>query len=75
MKLVDKSEVLRAEAKLKNLNLKSNDIHILALAKAGNVKLLCSNDVHLHKDFKGVIHGKVYKDRRHSKLLINNGCP
>ena len=75
VKVVGKIEVARARTELKYLDLKSNDIHILALAKAGNVKLLCSKDRHLHSDFKRVIHGKVYQGREHSHLLTNNGCP
>ena len=73
--LVNKIEASCTKTELKVLDLKSKDIHILAVVKAGSVKLLCSKDRHLHKDFKRVIHGKNYQGREHSHLLTNNGCP
>jgi hypothetical protein len=52
----------------------SNDKHIIALARAGNVRLLCSHDKALHTDFtnKALLdkpRGNVYQNRRHKKLL------
>lgn len=53
---------------------KSNDEHIIALARAGKVRLLCSHDNALQSDFKNKSlldnpRGKVYKNRRHKRLL------
>jgi len=53
----------------------SNDIHILALARVGNVRLLCSNDQALRNDFKNKAlldkpRGKVYSDPSHKLLLV-----
>lgn len=52
----------------------SNDKHIIALARVGKVRLLCSHDKALHTDFtnKALLdkpRGKVYQNRRHQKLL------
>ena len=56
--------------------LKSNDVHILALAKASNTKILCSQDLKLHQDFTAVIaRGKIYQRREHVNLLTQDVCP
>ncbi len=52
----------------------SNDKHIIALARVGNTRLLCSHDKALHADFtnKALLdkpRGKVYQNRGHKKLL------
>lgn len=52
----------------------SNDQHIIALARAGKVRLLCSRDEALHADFKNKTlldkpRGKVYMNSSHSNLL------
>ncbi len=52
----------------------SNDHHIIALAKTGNVRLLCSRDQALTSDFtsKHLLdnpRGKVYKHDTHRALL------
>ena len=55
--------------------LKSNDIHILGLAKASNVKVLCTKDKKLHHDFKKVIiKGSIYQDKDHQHLLTPDLC-
>ena len=56
----------------------SNDSHIIALARVGKVRLLCSHDRDLHQDFtnKSLLdepRGKVYQTRKHKKLL-NHFC-
>lgn len=70
----------------KRHNLKSNDLHIIALAHASGARLLFSNDENLHKDFKNpaIINGprgKVYstsedksftEDKR--RLLTHHRC-
>ncbi len=53
---------------------KSNDSHILALARAGNVRLLCTEDADLIVDFrsKSLIdnpRGNIYSASRHNHLL------
>jgi len=57
---------------------KSNDPHIIALARAGKVRLLCSDDKDLWADFKNKAllnkpRGKVYRNPTHNKLL-NKFC-
>lgn len=80
---VDRSDVDVEEAGLEQaMILRSDDPHVLALAKVSGARLLYSNDLDLHKDFKnpaifgssggGTIYTTVkYKDIRpvHKKLL------
>ena len=52
----------------------SNDSHIIALARAGGVRLLCSLDAALHADFTNQRllnrpRGKVYQTHSHRDLL------
>ena len=82
-RLVDLKKVEQAASKLRNkikngsLQLKSNDIHILALAQASRVKLLCSDDRGLHADFTNpqIVGGKVYQNQGHKRLLTKDLCP
>ena len=53
---------------------KSNDPHILGLAKAGNVKVLCTKDQALQEDFKTIIRGNIYKNKNHQHLLTSDLC-
>ena len=53
----------------------SDDEHIIGLARAANVRLLCSHDRDLHADFTNRAllsnpRGKVYQNRRHRPLLL-----
>lgn len=53
---------------------RSDDEHIIGLARAANVRLLCSHDRDLHVDFTNSTllsnpGGKVYQTRRHRPLL------
>jgi hypothetical protein len=53
---------------------RSDDPHIIGLARAANVRLLCSHDRELHTDFTngallGNPRGKVFQTRRHRPLL------
>lgn len=53
---------------------RSDDEHIIALARAGKVRLLCSFDKALHADFRNKAlldnpRGKVYQNRKHKRLL------
>lgn len=57
----------------------SNDQHVLAVAVVGLVRLLCSRDSALGRDFKNsaIINkprGKVYKTARNKALLLRH-CP
>ncbi len=55
--------------------LQSDDIHILGLAKAEGVKILCTRDKKLHKDFKEIIGGNIYQKKEHQDLLTADICP
>jgi hypothetical protein len=53
----------------------SDDPHVIALARVGGVRVLCSHDQDLHEDFtnKRLLdgpRGKVYQGRRHRHLLV-----
>ena len=53
----------------------SNDKHIIGLARAGGVRILCSDDRALCADFwnKALVDkpiGRVYRHREHQKLLV-----
>ncbi len=67
------------KAKMKELDehsLISNDLHILALALADNVKILVSKDSDLHNDFKSIVKGgKIYQNKKHKNLLARHSCP
>ena len=75
-KLVPKNKV---EEKMKEIkksyNIKSNDLHILGLAEAENIKVICSKDKKLHDDFKTITKGKVYQTKKHKNLLVKDLCP
>jgi len=57
--------------------LRSDDPHILAVARVGNVRLLCSHDTDLHADFTNPSllqpAGSVYQRASH-KHLIRKHC-
>ena len=73
---VPKKEVEKIIGKLrKNKTIKSNDIHILGLAKANKVKVLCTRDKKLEKDFKRILGGSIYKNQNHKHLLKKDTCP
>jgi hypothetical protein len=64
---------------VRNLNLcKSNDEHIIALARVASVRLVCTDDEALHKDFRNVAlladpRGNVFRRASH-KHLIKKHC-
>ena len=68
-------EEIQKEIKKKSQKIQSNDIHILGLAKVKNIKLLCTKDKDLHKDFKKIIKGNIYQNKNHQKLLTKDTCP
>ena len=59
-------------------DIKSNDAHILAVAKASHATLLCTKDRDLKDDFKRLIRGgKIYPNSKKAqeKLLRESTCP
>ena len=69
---------IKQNAKKQGYKLKSNDIHIVALAKASDSKLLCSEDRNLHKDLKQIIGSSkcsIYQNENHKNLLKEDICP
>ena len=75
IKEISKQEFEDAMRELKGITIKSNDKHILALAKAAHVKLLVSRDRNLHEDFGSIIKGKIYQKKEHAHLLTPDTCP
>ena len=58
---------------------KSNDVHVIALARASGARLLCTGDLILERDFKNTAlidrpPGKLYKiAKTHRRLLGHSG--
>lgn len=57
----------------------SNDLHIIALARASGARIVFSQDKKLHKDFtnRALLNcprGRVYQERRHRHLLRVDTC-
>ena len=72
---IPSEEVGKKVEEIKNkYQLKSDDIHILGLAKASNAKVLCTKDQSLHKDFKNIIKGRIYQNKGHQHLLTPDIC-
>ena len=75
-RLVPEKQVDETIKSLKENNtFRSNDIHILALAKARRVKVLCTKDTKLHYDFKHILGGRIYQKEKHKNLLTQDICP
>ena len=57
--------------------IKSNDLHILAVAIVAKAKRLVSSDRDLSTDFKNpnLVGGKVYQNKTHAHLLRRYQCP
>lgn len=78
IKIIAKKEV---EAKLKDLKkkrIKSNDLHIIALAQASRATLLVTKDANLKSHFKNrdlIKNGKIYDRKKNKKLLEKHRCP
>lgn len=67
-------EKIQADKKEFKSHCKSNDLHILALARLSHCRLLFSNDKPLHTDFTNLDiipspKGKIYQTCAHSHLL------
>ena len=78
--LIAPEEIKQELKKLKKLNQhKSNDVHILALAKASGARLLYTADKALMEDFKKkeIIdepRGKIYSSENNKNLLTLSLC-
>jgi hypothetical protein len=56
---------------------KSNDPHVIALARVSGARTLCSHDQKLHQDFRNPIliskpRGRVYQNATHANLLCHD---
>jgi hypothetical protein len=59
---------------LKSRLCRSNDIHVIALARLSGARTLCTRDRYLERDFKNVRlvskpKGSIYKGSSHARLL------
>ena len=71
----EKVEKEITEMKKKYCIEKSDDPHILGLAKASKVTVLCTKDKLLHKYFKKIIGGSIYQNKKnHQHLLTPDLC-
>ncbi len=74
-KKISDTDVDKLEASLQKCGaLKSDDPHILAIARVSGARLLCSKDKNLHVDFTSTQFldsppGKVYQNATHAHLL------
>lgn len=77
-KLILKDAIEKEMRVLQGKSLKSNDVHIIALALASNTTLLYTSDGKLQKDFKdprlGIKKGRIYKNKKHEDLLKPDTC-
>jgi len=67
-----------AEARRVAGQCKSNDAHVIALARISGARILCSHDANLHTDFTNpaliaVPRGRVYQNITHQPLLQRYG--
>ena len=73
--LVPCEKIAAEEARVESLRLcRSNDAHVIALARVSGARVLCSKDRTLHQDFKNrqLIsnpRGQVYQAKEHAHLL------
>ena len=69
-RFADDERSLRADA-----NLRSDDPHVLALAKEARVRLLYTGDKNLMADFKKFIDGEnIYSRAANANLLTSSAC-
>ena len=79
--LIPRSEIEKKQNKLDMRLLKSDDPHIIALALAAKVDLLCTKDSDLMHDFTNFRimgagnRGRVYSSARNKNLLSKDRCP
>ncbi len=78
--LIEEEKVSAEERQLEDANMcESDDVHILALAKASSARLIYTGDNALKADFtnKEIINnprGKIYSGAGNKKLLQRNLC-
>jgi predicted nucleic acid-binding protein len=74
------AELAPQEAYLRKQGIKSNDPHVLALARVSRARTLVSHDKPLHDDFKNLAlvpspRGMIYQNSSHQKCLKHTeGC-
>ncbi len=78
---VPAAQVDEEESKVVSMaTLRSNDAHVIALARVSNARVLCTEDEALIQDFKDLEFvprpkGKIYKRKDHADLLGHSrGC-
>ena len=80
-KLIHRSKVEEKSEKLNRRLMKSDDSHIVALALAADVRLLCTGDTDLMDDFTNYKimgtgnKGKIYSSAKNKDLLNRDTCP
>jgi len=73
-------DVDQEEKKVSLMRRKSDDPHVLALARLSRARVLCSNDTNLHADFKNLKllprpRGRIYQKAQHKNALKHStGC-
>lgn len=58
---------------------RSEDEHVIALARCSGARVLCTEDNNLMRDFRNIHlvprpQGKIYRNRSHQRLLQHHGC-
>jgi hypothetical protein len=76
-KISDKDVDLVTQNLLRAGRCKSNDHHIIALAKVSGTRLLCTDDKDLQKDFRDPTlisspRGNVYTSKKHKRLILKH---
>ena len=78
--LIDEERIETEEINLQSSGLlRSNDPHVIALAKVGGARVLFSHDQALHADFTNPQllnrpRGKIYQNSSHQGLLTGSAC-
>lgn len=76
LKSANEKAVVAETAKFAAMTLKSDDPHILALAKVSGARLLCSHDQPLHSDFTNSAlltpKGNIYQNASHQSLIARH---
>ena len=78
-RVVPKEQFIKDECSLSHVGLRSDDPHVLALARASGVRLLYTGDTNLIADFKDKKfidkpRGKVYSKAANANLLTRSVC-
>jgi hypothetical protein len=74
-----RQDVDKHERAVRKLGLcRSNDPHVIALARVSGARILCTNDADLQTDFKdqrllSSPRGQIYKKASHKAILKHNG--